>query len=219
MLMKRRGSVMRDLGLAPLSRYRGVWRICGLEPHIAATRRAGPAGPRAGISSPTGLVQARSTFRTSPLQGDVGKAFSDDDASHHACHHPRHRQEEARCRAVQRPAGASCKSWRAPSPSSRLDTSSSDDAGNQRYTCGDTQPAIASQIALATIIAQANVSGLARRALGDAFAVRRQRVGHASSGSASDYEGSDRWTAGARATSQTAPEPPVYRVPLNTGWG
>jgi len=33
MLKKRRGSALRDRGLAHLSRNRGAWRICGLEPH------------------------------------------------------------------------------------------------------------------------------------------------------------------------------------------
>jgi hypothetical protein len=55
--------------------------------------------------------------------------------------------------------------------------------------------AIASQIALATVIAPANVSGLALCEVCDAFAVRCQRVGYASSGTASDYEGFGRWSA------------------------
>jgi hypothetical protein len=55
--------------------------------------------------------------------------------------------------------------------------------------------AMASQIALATIIAPANVSGLALCEVCDAFAVRCQHVGYASSGTASDYEGFGRWSA------------------------
>jgi hypothetical protein len=74
-----------------------------------------------------------------------------------------------------------------------------------------------SQIAPMTVIAQATGIGLALRELGDPFAVRRQRLGHASSGTALDYDGFDRWSAVARFTPQMAPEPPAYRVPLTTG--
>jgi hypothetical protein len=34
MMIRRWGAIIRDRGLAHLSRYLGAWRICGLEPHM-----------------------------------------------------------------------------------------------------------------------------------------------------------------------------------------